>query len=117
MLQRHAGPYPLIFPTLDPPVELHRGGEIDHPELLAGFEPVESAEAPGDDDQDDQQDDDTTPDDSPANGEQEQPSADPNGAADALPAVPHAVEAPHPSTALEPSDTPPSTVTDSTTEV
>ena len=40
MLQRNAGVYPLILPTLDPPVEVQPGGLLEHPVLLAGFEPA-----------------------------------------------------------------------------
>ena len=53
MRQRNPGPHPLILPTLDPPREVLEGEEIDHPELLAGFEPVDPAptadeDVPGD---------------------------------------------------------------------
>lgn len=41
MRQRNPGPHPVILPTLDPPREVQEGEEIDHPELLAGFEPVD----------------------------------------------------------------------------
>jgi hypothetical protein len=44
--QRNPGPHPLILPTLDPPREVLEGEEIDHPELLAGFEPVDPADPP-----------------------------------------------------------------------
>lgn len=42
MLQRNVSGYPLILPTLDPPVEIPNGGEFDFDEPLAGFEPVRS---------------------------------------------------------------------------
>jgi hypothetical protein len=40
VLQKNAGLYPLILPTLDPPVEVAPGGLLEHPVLLAGFEPA-----------------------------------------------------------------------------
>ena len=46
MRQRNPGPHPLILPTLDPPRQVEEGEEIDHPELLAGFEPVDPADSP-----------------------------------------------------------------------
>lgn len=46
MRQRNPGPHPLILPTLDPPVEVQEGDEIDFPELLAGFEPVDPPDPP-----------------------------------------------------------------------
>lgn len=44
MLQRNVSGYPLILPTLDPPVEIPNGGEFDFDEPLAGFEPVEQGQ-------------------------------------------------------------------------
>lgn len=46
MLQRNISGGALLLPTLDPPIQVPPGGEIDHPEPLAGFIPVE---APGQD--------------------------------------------------------------------
>lgn len=46
MRQRNPGPHPLILPTLDPPRQVEEGEEIDHPELLAGFEPVDPDDTP-----------------------------------------------------------------------
>jgi hypothetical protein len=40
MRQRNTSGYPLDLPTLDPPVTVPAGGEIDHDQLLAGFMPV-----------------------------------------------------------------------------
>jgi hypothetical protein len=39
--QRNTSGSPLVLPTLDPPVEVLPGDEIDFPELLAGMEVVE----------------------------------------------------------------------------
>lgn len=44
MRQRNTHPYPLICPTLSPPAEVAPGDEIDAPEPLAGFEPVDATE-------------------------------------------------------------------------
>lgn len=44
MRQRNVTGSPLVLPTLDPPVSVPPGGEIDHPVLLAGFEPVAEPE-------------------------------------------------------------------------
>jgi hypothetical protein len=52
MLQRNVSGSPLDMPTLDPPVSVGPGGEIDHHQLLAGFEPV------GEPDEQDQEPDD-----------------------------------------------------------
>lgn len=41
MLQRNVSGGALLLPTLDPPMEVSAGAEIDHPDLLAGFIPVE----------------------------------------------------------------------------
>lgn len=46
MRQINPGPYPRILPTLDPPREIQEGEEIDYPDLLAGFEPVDPEEPP-----------------------------------------------------------------------
>ena len=40
MRQKNVFPYALVLPTVDPPVEVQPGGELDHDGLLAGFEPV-----------------------------------------------------------------------------
>lgn len=48
MLQRNASGSPLTLPTLNPPVEVPPGGEIDYPEPLPGFDPVAPAVAPED---------------------------------------------------------------------
>lgn len=42
MLQRNISGSPLVLPTLQPPAEVPPGGEIDYPELLPGFTPVET---------------------------------------------------------------------------
>ena len=41
VLQRNISGSPLVLPTLEPPVEIPPGGEIDYPQPLAGFEPVQ----------------------------------------------------------------------------
>lgn len=41
MLQENISGYPLLLPTVDPPVTVPHGGRIEHDEPLAGFEPVE----------------------------------------------------------------------------
>jgi hypothetical protein len=46
VLQRNASGSPLTLPTLNPPAEVPSGGEIDYPEPLPGFEPVEPAAEP-----------------------------------------------------------------------
>lgn len=45
MLQRNTTGSPLTLPTLDPPVEVPPGGQIDHDTLLVGFEPVTAPDA------------------------------------------------------------------------
>lgn len=45
MLQRNVSGGALLLPTVDPPIEVPAGGEIDHPEPLAGFIPVEDSTA------------------------------------------------------------------------
>lgn len=41
MLQKNTSGYPLILPTLDPPVTVPAGEDIDHDTALAGFTPVD----------------------------------------------------------------------------
>lgn len=41
MLQRNTSGGALLLTTLNPPLEVPPGGEIDHPDLLAGFIPVD----------------------------------------------------------------------------
>lgn len=45
MRQRNATPYPLIVGD-DPPYLAPPGHEVDHPTLLAGFEPVDADPEP-----------------------------------------------------------------------
>lgn len=63
MRQRNTSGSPLVLPTLDPPVEVLPGDEIDFPDLLAGMESLEDAPSdvdevesvePDDEDEDDQ---------------------------------------------------------------
>lgn len=46
MLQRNVSGGVLLLTTLDPPVEVPPGGELDHPDPLAGFIPVEDPSPP-----------------------------------------------------------------------
>lgn len=48
MRQRNAQPYPLIVGD-DPPYLAAPGQEVDHPDLLAGFEPVDADPEPAPD--------------------------------------------------------------------
>jgi len=43
--QRNTSGSPLVLPTLDPPVEVLPGDEIDFPDLLAGMEVVEDEQS------------------------------------------------------------------------
>ena len=45
MRQRNTSGSPLVLPTLDPPVEVLPGDEIDFPDLLAGMEVVEDEQS------------------------------------------------------------------------
>ena len=45
MRQRNTSGSPLVLPTLDPPVEVLPGDEIDFPDLLAGMEVVENEQS------------------------------------------------------------------------
>lgn len=63
MRQRNTSGSPLVLPTVDPPVEVLPGDEIDFPHLLAGMESVEDESSdmdevwsvePDDEDDDDQ---------------------------------------------------------------
>ena len=45
MRQRNTSGSPLVLPTLDPPVELLPGDEIDFPHLLAGMESLEGEQS------------------------------------------------------------------------
>jgi len=43
--QRNTSGSPLVLPTLDPPVEVLPGDEIDFPELLAGMEVIDDEQS------------------------------------------------------------------------
>lgn len=45
MLQRNTSGSPLVLPTLNPPVEVLPGDEIDYPEPLAGMEIVDDGQS------------------------------------------------------------------------
>lgn len=45
MRQRNTSGSPLVLPTLDPPVEVLPGDEIDFPELLAGMEVIDDEQS------------------------------------------------------------------------
>jgi hypothetical protein len=44
MIQRNVSGHTKVFPLLDPPVTIGPGENLDYPELLPGFEPVEAPE-------------------------------------------------------------------------
>lgn len=58
MRQRNTSGSPLVLPTLDPPVEVLPGDEIDFPDLLAGMEVVENEQSTKDEVGPDEPDDD-----------------------------------------------------------
>jgi hypothetical protein len=50
VLQKNTSGYPIILPTLDPPVTVPAGEDIDHDTALAGFTPVDQLDAEPDPD-------------------------------------------------------------------
>jgi hypothetical protein len=54
--QRNTSGSPLVLPTLDPPVEVLPGDEIDFPNLLAGMESLEDEQSEMDEAESDNED-------------------------------------------------------------